>query len=63
MAVGRLEGHLGGFFKGWVYQSQSSSRSPARPPPPHLGWGEYPRDRGRVNTWSRMGGVRMDTRK
>ena len=36
MAVGRLEGHLGGFFKGWVYQSQSSSRSPARPPPPPI---------------------------
>lgn len=34
MAVGRLEGHLQGFFKGWVYQSQSSSNRLRQPPPP-----------------------------
>ena len=34
MAVGRLEGHLQGFFKGWVYQSQSSSNSRVNPLPP-----------------------------
>jgi hypothetical protein len=36
MAVGRLEGHLQGFFKGWVYQSQSSSNRLRQPPPPPI---------------------------
>jgi hypothetical protein len=69
MALMRREGPLRIFFKGWVYQSQSSSACPAQPPPPppkrwqsQLGWGIYPRDRGGVNTWSQMGGVRMHTR-
>ena len=36
MGLMRREGHLRIFFKGWVYQSQSSSNCPRQPPPPPI---------------------------
>ena len=47
MGLMRRQGLLQQFFKGWVYQSQSSSNCPHQPPPPlpnggsHTWDGEY----------------------